>query len=210
MRPPELSSTQSRYAVALATAFQVKVGVLVAMLPEGATRVAGGGGGVPTTVNASALHERPPRAAEDGTDQRRPGPGGSSALEPMQQEQVPVAQPTCAAVWVVRMVPPKRASTRGMPGVAPATAFQVNVGVPVAMLPDGASRVAAPGGVLLSMVNTSALEVPPPGVGENTVTDAVPAVARSAAVTAAVSRVALTNVVVRAAPFQRTLEPLTK
>src|SRR2546425_5894288 len=108
------------------------------------------------------------------------------------------------------MRPPELSSTQSKYAVAPATAFQVNVGVPVAMLPDGASRVGAPGGVLLSMVNTSALEVPPPGVGENTVTDAVPAGARSAAVPAAVSRVALTNVVVRAAPFQRTLEPLTK
>src|SRR5438093_459200 len=44
MRPPELSSTQSRYCVASATAFQLKVGVAVAMLPEGATRVAAPGG----------------------------------------------------------------------------------------------------------------------------------------------------------------------
>ena len=41
-------------------------------------------------------------------------------------------------------------------------------------------------------------------------TGTVAAVATSAAAIAAVSWVALTKVVVRAAPFQRTLEPLTK
>src|SRR2546422_9328174 len=128
----------------------------------------------------------------------------------MEQVPVPVERPGGHRDQLSCRPRPAPAPTQSRYAVAPATAFQVNVGVPVAMLPDGASRVAAPGGVLLSMVNTSALEVPPPGVGENTVTDAVPAVARSAAVTAAVSRVALTNVVVRAAPFQRTLEPLTK
>src|SRR2546428_224087 len=50
IRPPELSSTHSRYCAALATAVHVNVGVDVAMLPVGATRVAGPGGGVPATV----------------------------------------------------------------------------------------------------------------------------------------------------------------
>ncbi|HEX6212507.1 MAG TPA: hypothetical protein VF136_17130 [Methylomirabilota bacterium] len=53
-------------------------------------------------------------------------------------------------------------------------------------------------------------EVPPPGAGVTTVTGTERAVARSAAVIAARSWVALTNVVVRAAPFQRTLEEATK
>src|SRR5206468_2951225 len=48
MRPPELSSTQSRYCVASATAFQLKVGVAVAMLPDGATSVAAPGGALDT------------------------------------------------------------------------------------------------------------------------------------------------------------------
>ena len=39
------------------------------------------------------------------------------------------------------------------------------------------------------IVKVRALEVPPPGVGLNTVTEAVPAVAISAAVIAAVNRV---------------------
>src|SRR2546422_1020127 len=59
-------------------------------------------------------------------------------------------------------------------------------------------------------VNVRAVEVPPPGAGLNTVTEAVPGVARSVAEMAAVSCVALTNVVVRAAPFQRTSEAATK
>jgi hypothetical protein len=51
------------------------------------------------------------------------------------------------------------------------------------------------------IVNVSALEVPPPGVGFTTVMAAVPTAAMSAAVMAAVNCVALTNVVVRALPF---------
>src|SRR2546428_10711683 len=109
-----------------------------------------------------------------------------------------------------RLSPPELSSTQSRYCVAPATAFQVKVGVPVAMLPDGATRVAAPGGTLLLMVNVSAPEVPPPGVGENTVTDAVPTVAMSPTVIAACSWVLLTNVVVRALLFHRTTDPLTK
>src|SRR5436309_8747534 len=50
MRPPELSSSHSRYCVAPATAVQVYVGVVIVMLPAGASSVAGPGGGVPATV----------------------------------------------------------------------------------------------------------------------------------------------------------------
>jgi len=60
-------------------------------------------------------------------------------------------------------------------------------------------------------VNGRLPDVPPPGVGLNTVTCAVPALPISAAVIAAWSCVALTNVVVRLVPFQFTTElPLTK
>jgi hypothetical protein len=53
------------------------------------------------------------------------------------------------------------------------------------------------------------LEVPPPGPGFTTVTDAVPALAMSAAGTVTVSCVALTNCVkLSAVPFQFTAEPL--
>ena len=59
------------------------------------------------------------------------------------------------------------------------------------------------------IVNVCAFDVPPPGVGLNTVTEAVPAAAMSAAVIWAVSCVLLPNVVVRLLPFQRTTdEPL--
>lgn len=52
--------------------------------------------------------------------------------------------------------------------------------------------------------------MPPPGVGLNTVTVAVPTVATSEAGTEAVIEVALTNVVVSGIPFQFTTEVLTK
>ena len=58
------------------------------------------------------------------------------------------------------------------------------------------------------MVNVSALEVPPPGAGFTTVTDAVPAVRISEAGTCAVSLTALTNVVGSFTPFQSTAEPV--
>src|SRR5206468_2779116 len=59
-------------------------------------------------------------------------------------------------------------------------------------------------------VNVRATDVPPPGAGVTTVTEAVPGAARSAAEMAAANWVLLTNVVVRAAPFQRTVEAGTK
>src|SRR5207249_8911989 len=78
------------------------------------------------------------------------------------------------------------------------------------MLPDGVTSVAAPGGTALLTVNVSAPEVPPPGVGEKTVRDAVPAVAMSPAVIAACNWVLLTNVVTRAPLVHCTTDPLTK
>jgi hypothetical protein len=53
-------------------------------------------------------------------------------------------------------------------------------------------------------------EVPPPGAGFVTATFTVPAVAISAAAIAAVTCVALTNVVALAAPLNFTAEPDTK
>ena len=55
-------------------------------------------------------------------------------------------------------------------------------------------------------MNGSAVDVPPPGDGVNTVTCAVLAVARSAALIDARTCVPLTNVVGRGAPSQRTSE----
>jgi hypothetical protein len=58
------------------------------------------------------------------------------------------------------------------------------------------------------IVKVWALEVPPPGAGLNTVTWAVPAVAMSAAVIAAVNWLEETYVVVRLDPFHWTTEPV--
>src|SRR2546421_11473025 len=60
------------------------------------------------------------------------------------------------------------------------------------------------------IVNVCGLEVPPPGAGLNTVTGAVPAVARSLAEIVAVSWVLLPYVVARSAPFHRTMDDATK
>src|SRR5438445_8097207 len=60
------------------------------------------------------------------------------------------------------------------------------------------------------MVNAPEFDVPPPGAGVNTVTEAVLCVAMSEAEIAAWSWVALPNVVVRSAPFQRTTDEPTK
>jgi len=60
------------------------------------------------------------------------------------------------------------------------------------------------------MVNVCALDVPPPGGGLTTVTEAVPGDATSAAVTVAVSCVEETNVVASVVAFHFTVEVETK
>lgn len=60
------------------------------------------------------------------------------------------------------------------------------------------------------MGKVTAPDVPPPGVGLNTVIEAVPVAVMSAARMAAVNCVPLTNVVVRSVPFQRTTDPPAK
>src|SRR5712691_4962441 len=60
------------------------------------------------------------------------------------------------------------------------------------------------------MVKVCAFDVPPPGAGLNTVTDAVPIVAMSPLGIDAVNRADETNIVVRLAPFHRTTDPLMK
>jgi hypothetical protein len=77
---------------------------------------------------------------------------------------------------------------------------------PVALV--GAMELSVGTGLLI--VNVNAPDVPPPGVGVNTVTDGVPPAAISAAVICAWSCVALTNVVVRLLPFQRTTDVMAK
>src|SRR5213596_2653722 len=198
MRPPELSSTQSRYCVAAATAFQVKVGVVVAMLPDGVTSVAAPGGTALLTVNVSAPEVPPPGVGEKTVTDAVPAVAMSPAV-------------IAACNWVlltnvVTRAPLVHCTTDPLTKFVPFT-VRVKAAAPAVALP-GVSEPSV--GTELLMVNVSAPEVPPPGVGENTVTDAVPAVAASLAGIAARNCVPLTNVVVRAAPFQRTTDPLTK
>src|SRR5207249_4118769 len=108
---------------------------------------------------------------------------------------------------VARGAPFQRTSEAGMK-LLPST-VRAKAGLPGAML-LGASALTTGTGLGAMIVKGCALEIPPPGAGVATVTCAVPAVAMSAAEMAAVSCVALTNVVVRAAPFQRTSEAATK
>src|SRR5437773_976654 len=125
MRPPELSSTHSRYCVALATAFHVYVGVEVAMLPAGASRVAGPGGGVPGTVYVSPALQGPVPGAVVVTIHHGPAPGVSSTLGVSEHAPVPPAQPAWVAVYHCRMRPPELSSTHNRYCVALATAFHV-------------------------------------------------------------------------------------
>jgi hypothetical protein len=78
------------------------------------------------------------------------------------------------------------------------------------IVPAGSEVVVIVGATAAFTVNVREFDAPPPGVPLNTLTDAVPADAMSAAGIDAVSCVAETNVVVRLAPFQRTTEPATK
>ena len=84
----------------------------------------------------------------------------------------------------------------------------VGVGVNVAVAVAVAVGVGV--GLLAAIVNICALDVPPPGAGFTTVTEAVPAEATRAAVTVAVSCVEDTNVVVSVVPFHFTVELETK
>jgi len=61
-------------------------------------------------------------------------------------------------------------------------------------------------GIGLLMVKVNALDVPPPGLGLDTATCAVPAAAMSAAVMSACRPVLETNVVVRELPFHKTVD----
>jgi len=98
------------------------------------------------------------------------------------------------------------------------TVAPVTKPVPVSVSVNAAPlTVAEPGAIELSVGPAAALivkdrlpDVPPPGAGFVTVTVAVPAVAISAAVIAAVNCVALTNVVVLAAPLNFTTDVGTK
>jgi hypothetical protein len=84
---------------------------------------------------------------------------------------------------------------------------RVNAAPPAVAL-EGESEVAVGSGFL--MVNVRAFDVPPPGVGFTTVTNAVPPVAMSLAGTEVVNFVPLTYFVVSPFPFHCTVEVETK
>src|SRR5688572_8927174 len=80
------------------------------------------------------------------------------------------------------------------------------VSVTVAGLPGATADVLTVNLAVGSIVNTSALVVPPPGPGVWTLTIAVPSAGRSLAAIEASSFVVLISRVGRSAPFQRTTE----
>ena len=91
--------------------------------------------------------------------------------------------------------------------------FEVAVSVnaaPPAVALVGEIELSVGAGFVAVMLNVFAVDVPPPGVGVKTVTEALPVAAMSLARTCAVSLVLLTNVVDRLLPFQRTTDEATK
>ena len=120
-----------------------------------------------------------------------------------------MAAVTCVAETnvVVRLVPFQRTAEPEMKFVPLTVRVKAE---PPAMAEVGLKEPMVGTGLLAVIVKLAPLEVPPPGAGLKTVTVAVPAVAMSAAVMAAVTCVAETNVVVRLVPFQRTAEPEMK
>src|SRR2546422_2064784 len=111
------------------------------MLPEGPPPAASGGVRVPAPVRFIPLLQGPLPEALDVTTHHCPAPGFSVALETIEHAPAPLAQPACAPVYVVRMRPPELSSTQSMYCVALATAFQLKVGVLLAMLDRKSTRL---------------------------------------------------------------------
>src|SRR5260221_14091754 len=107
----------------------------------------------------------------------------------------------------------KQAAVTVAPAVSPVKVTVSVVDCPcvtfsVLVLVEAVTAPGVPAGV--SMANLKADEMPPPGVGLNTVMSAVPTAARSVLRMAALICVVLTKVVLRAEPFQFTTDPGTK
>jgi len=77
-------------------------------------------------------------------------------------------------------------------------------------VPGAAGGVVGTGAGGAVIVKSTMFDVPPPGVGVNTLTGTEPASAMSTELIPARSWVALTNVVARLTPFQRTTDDPTK
>jgi hypothetical protein len=119
---------------------------------------------------------------------------------------VAVREVLLTTVTPVAAVPPKLT-------VAPVAKLVpvIVTAVPPAVGPlVGATPVTVGAGFRTLMVNVCPFDVPPPGVGLNTVTERVPPVAMSVAEMAPRNSVGETKVVVRLEPFQRTREVGTK
>jgi hypothetical protein len=137
----------------------------------------------------------------------------TKALPPVVMSAAGTVACSCVAVWetITRLLPFHR-TWEDETKLEPVT-------VSVKAGPNAMVLVGESGGVMtgagLSMVNVCALEVPPPGVGLKTVTEAVPPFAMSEAGTVACSCVAVWETIARLLPFHITwedgikLEPVT-
>jgi hypothetical protein len=117
---------------------------------------------------------------------------------------------TAAVIWalltnVVALAAPLKFTVAPLTKAEPLT-VSVNAVEPATAL-EGESELIV--GTALLIANETAFDVPP-GAGFVTITVTVPAVAISAAVIAAINCVALTNVVVLAAPLNFTTDAETK
>lgn len=180
---------------------------------------------VPLTVSRNAA---PPAVALAGESELMTGTG--SGVVGVVMEKVREFELVAELETVIAAVPRKAASVAEMVAVscveltkvvgrgepfqfttspfAKSVPFTVSVKLagPQYGVEDGESEVR----VGATIENVIAPDVPPPGVGVNTVTGAVPTEAISVAEIAALSCVVLTNVVVRLLPFHCTTEHGTK
>jgi hypothetical protein len=178
---------------------------------------------------AVSVNADPPAAAEDGDKLLRTGTGLPAVMVKVcvpdkpppgaglntVTDAVPTAAISAAKIAAVNCVAETYVVTRSAPfhrTTAPFTKllpFTVKVNaLPPAAAEVGLRLVATGTGLLI--VNVRAPDMPPPGVGLNTVTDAVPTAAISAAKIDAVNCVAETYVVARFEPFHLTTDPFTK
>jgi len=150
--------------------------------------------GVATIVNVCALDVPPPGAAFTTVTDTVPAVvtrlAGTVAVTWVEETNV-----------VVKLVAPNLI-TEPETKFVPVT-VRVNEALPAATH-VGFIEVVVGAGLLI--VNVAEFDVPPPGAGLTTVTEAVPPTATFAAGTIAVSLIEETNVVTRGEPFQLTVE----
>src|SRR6267143_1859986 len=137
-----------------------------------------------------------------------PPPGGglntvTRAVPAVTRSVIGITAVNCVGeTYVVARAAPFHCTTELLTKFVPVT-VSVNPGPP-ATAEVGLKLVIV--GIGFRTVKVCGLDIPPPGGGVNTVTVAVPATAMSAAEIAAVTCVAETYVVARAAPFHCTTE----